>query len=51
LGTQELADFPPPTTRRSPDQVLGNVTNLIAHGQVVPRSAETLAGVVGTRGP
>jgi hypothetical protein len=31
------------------DQVLGNVTTLIAHRQVVPQSAETLAGVMGTR--
>jgi conjugal transfer pilus assembly protein TraD len=30
--------------------VLGNVTTLIAHRQVVPQSAETLAGVIGTRG-
>jgi len=29
--------------------VLGNITTLIAHRQVVPESAETLAGVMGTR--
>ena len=28
----------------------GNGTTLIAHRQVVPQSAETLAGVIGTRG-
>src|SRR3954467_15357053 len=32
------------------DQVLGNITTLIAHRQVVPASAETVAGVIGTRG-
>jgi conjugal transfer pilus assembly protein TraD len=50
LGTQELADLRPPDNPALADQVLGNVSTLIAHRQVVPQSAETLAGVMGTRG-
>src|SRR5215210_7840983 len=50
LGTQELADLRLPDNPTLADQVLGNVTTLIAHRQVVPQSAETLAGVIGTRG-
>jgi conjugal transfer pilus assembly protein TraD len=50
LGTQELADLRPPDTPTLADQVLGNVTTLVAHRQVVPASAETVAGVIGTRG-
>src|SRR3954452_13438952 len=50
LGTQELADLRPPDNPSLGDQVLGNVTTLIAHRQMVPASAETLAGVMGTRG-
>src|SRR4051794_30642509 len=49
LGTQELADLRPPDNPTLADQVLGNITTLIAHRQVVPASAETLAGVMGTR--
>ena len=49
LGMQELADLRPPENPMLADQVLGNVTTLIAHRQVVPQSAETLAGVMGTR--
>ena len=50
LGTQELADLRPPDNPTLADQVLGNITTLIAHRQVVPQSAETLAGVMGTCG-
>src|SRR3954469_7426415 len=50
LGTQELADLRPPDNPTLADQVLGNVTTLIAHRQVVPASAETVAAVIGTRG-
>jgi type IV secretory pathway TraG/TraD family ATPase VirD4 len=50
LGTQELADLRPADNQSLADQVLGNITTLIAHRQVVPDSAETLAGVMGTRG-
>jgi type IV secretory pathway TraG/TraD family ATPase VirD4 len=49
LGTQELADLRPADTPTLADQVLGNLTTLIAHRQVVPQSAETLAEVMGTR--
>jgi hypothetical protein len=47
-GTQELADLRPPDNPSLADQVLGNVSTLIAHRQMVPASAETLAGVIGT---
>src|SRR3954452_463758 len=50
LGTQELADLRPPDNTTLADQVLGNITTLIAPRQVVPASAETVAGVIGTRG-
>jgi hypothetical protein len=30
------------------DQVLGNVTTLIAHRQVIPESAEQIAAIAGT---
>jgi hypothetical protein len=36
LGTQELVDLRPPDNPSLADQVLGNVTALIAHRQVVP---------------
>ena len=48
LGTQELADL-----ERVADgfchQVLGNTATKIAHRQDVPESADTLAGIAGTR--
>src|SRR5918911_459640 len=50
LGTQEHADLRPPDNPTLADQVLGNITTLIAHRQVVPASADTIAGVIGTRG-
>jgi type IV secretory pathway TraG/TraD family ATPase VirD4 len=50
LGTQELADLRPADNPSLGDQVLGNVSTLIAHRQVLPESAETLAAVMGTRG-
>jgi conjugal transfer pilus assembly protein TraD len=50
LGTQELADLTPPDHPNLKDQVLGNITTLIAHRQVVPDSAEQLAAIAGTRG-
>ncbi|MGZ4331761.1 MAG: TraM recognition domain-containing protein [Solirubrobacteraceae bacterium] len=50
LGTQELADLHPADNPGLVDQVLGNVTTLIAHRQVVPDSAEAIAAVAGTRG-
>jgi len=50
LGTQELADLHPPEHPNLADQVLGNLTTLIAHRQVVPDSAEQIAAVAGTHG-
>ncbi len=50
LGTQELSDLRPPGRERLLEQVLGNLSVLIAHRQVVPDSAELIASVAGTRG-
>jgi hypothetical protein len=50
LGTQELADLRPPGRERVLDQVLGNLTVLIAHRQVVRESAETIAQLAGASG-
>jgi hypothetical protein len=50
LGTQELSDLRLPGRERLLEQVLGNLSVLIAHRQVVPESAELIASVAGTRG-
>ncbi|HEV2974131.1 MAG TPA: TraM recognition domain-containing protein [Solirubrobacteraceae bacterium] len=50
LGTQELADLRLPGRESLLEQVLGNLSVLIAHRQVVPRSAELIAGLSGTVG-
>jgi type IV secretory pathway TraG/TraD family ATPase VirD4 len=50
LGTQELSDLRPPGGERLLEQVLGNLSLLIAHRQVVPASAELIAGVAGMEG-
>ena len=50
LGTQELADLTLVEHPNLKDQVLGNVTTLIAHRQVIPDSAEQIAAIAGTRG-
>jgi hypothetical protein len=50
LGTQELSDLRPAGRERLLEQVLGNLTVLIAHRQVVPDSAELIASVAGRRG-
>ncbi len=50
LGTQELADLRLPGAERLLEQVLGNVSLLLAHRQVVPDSAELLSRLAGTRG-
>jgi type IV secretory pathway TraG/TraD family ATPase VirD4 len=50
LGTQELSDLRPPGRERLLEQVMGNLSVLIAHRQVVPSSAELIASVAGTRG-
>ncbi|HTU78788.1 MAG TPA: type IV secretion system DNA-binding domain-containing protein [Solirubrobacteraceae bacterium] len=50
LGTQELSDLRPPGRERLLEQVLGNLSVLIAHRQVVPDSAELIASLAGSRG-
>ncbi len=50
LGTQELSDLRPPGRERLLEQVLGNLSVLIAHRQVVPSSAGLISSVAGTRG-
>ena len=50
LGTQELSDLRPAGRERLLEQVLGNLSVLIAHRQVVPDSAELIAGIAGRRG-
>ena len=50
LGTQELADLRPDGRKQMQEQVLGNLSSLIAHRQVVPESAELIALLAGSRG-
>jgi type IV secretory pathway TraG/TraD family ATPase VirD4 len=50
LGTQELADLRLPGRERTLEQVMGNLSLLIAHRQVVPASAELLSRLGGVRG-
>jgi Type IV secretion-system coupling protein DNA-binding domain len=50
LGTQELADMRLPGREGLLEQILGNLSALIAHRQVVPESTELIANVVGTNG-
>ena len=50
LGTQELSDLRPPGRERLLEQVMGNLSALIAHRQVVPESAEMIAELAGRRG-
>jgi hypothetical protein len=50
LGTQELADLRLPGRERTLEQVMGNLSLLIAHRQVVPASAELLSRLGGMRG-
>ncbi len=50
LSTQELADLRLPGREAVLDQVLGNLTLLLAHRQVVPRSAELVCGLAGMKG-
>jgi Type IV secretion-system coupling protein DNA-binding domain len=49
LGTQELADLRVAGPALQ-EQVMGNLTSLIAHRQVVPDSATLIADVAGTQG-
>jgi hypothetical protein len=50
LGTQEIADLRLPGSERLLEQVLGNLSHLIAHRQVVPGSAELISRLAGQRG-
>jgi len=50
LGTQELADLRLPGSERVLEQVMGNLSLLIAHRQVVPASAELIGRLAGERG-
>ncbi len=49
LGTQELSDLRLPGEERLLERVLGNLSVLIAHRQVVPGSAELISSVAGSR--
>jgi hypothetical protein len=50
LGTQELADMRVPGRDMLLEQVMGNLSVLVAHRQVVPDSAELLAAMTETKG-
>ncbi len=50
LGTQELADLRVPGREALLEQIMGNLSVLIAHRQVVPASAELIASVTEARG-
>ena len=50
LGTQEIADLRLPGRERILEQVMGNLSLLIAHRQVVPTSAELISRLSGSRG-
>jgi hypothetical protein len=50
LGTQELSDLRLPGHETLLERVLGNLTSVIAHRQVVPESAELIARLSGSRG-
>jgi TraM recognition site of TraD and TraG/Helicase HerA-like C-terminal len=50
LGTQELSDLRLPDRATLLEQVLGNLTSVIAHRQAVPESAELIARLAGSRG-
>jgi type IV secretory pathway TraG/TraD family ATPase VirD4 len=50
LGTQELSDLRPSGRERLLEQVMGNLSVVVAHRQVVPESATLVAELAGTRG-
>ncbi len=50
LGTQELSDLRVDGRDRLREQVLGNLSSLIAHRQVVGESAELVSGLAGAVG-
>jgi type IV secretory pathway TraG/TraD family ATPase VirD4 len=50
LGTQELADLRVPGREAVLEQIMGNLSVLIAHRQVVPASAQLIASLTEARG-
>lgn len=50
LGTQELSDLRLPGREQTLEQVIGNLSVLVAHRQVVTGSADTVAALAGTKG-
>lgn len=50
LGTQELADMRVPGREALLEQVMGNLSVLVVHRQVVPASAELISSMTETRG-
>jgi hypothetical protein len=50
LGTQELSDLRAREHEGLLEQILGNLTTVVAHRQVVPDSADLVARLAGTRG-
>ena len=50
LGTQEISDLRVAGSEHLLERVLGNVSLLVAHRQVVPASAELIGRLAGTRG-
>lgn len=50
LGTQEIADLRLPGAERLLDQMMGNLSTLIAHRQVLASSAELIASLTAKRG-
>jgi hypothetical protein len=50
LGTQELSDLRPDGRKQLLEQVLGNLSSLLVHRQIVPESAELIARLAGSRG-
>jgi type IV secretory pathway TraG/TraD family ATPase VirD4 len=50
LSTQELADLRLPGREQLLERVMGNLSVLVAHRQVVPASAELVGSLAGTKG-
>jgi type IV secretory pathway TraG/TraD family ATPase VirD4 len=50
LGTQELSDLRIEGRKQLLEQVLGNLSAIVAHRQVVPESAELIGRLGGSRG-
>ena len=50
LGTQELSDLRLEGRKQFLEQVLGNLSAIVAHRQVVPESAELIGQLGGSRG-